>query len=355
VARSERGLTDRWRELAVEPRGATQLGISFRPLQAEAFGLDPRTLLATLLELPFHTVRVGACWNRLEPEPGSFRAAELDWQVEAAEQAGKRIVVCVGAVKAFGYPEFFVPAHQLPKPLPEGSLVDANSHPSLLAASTEFVRRVVERYRDRDSVIGWQVEQEAVDPLGMEHSWRLGSDFVAEEVAAVRRADPTRPIIMNGFLPTSPPVRLQQWWRTRDQGDSMAVAGRLADIVGIDYYPRHALAGGRGWALYLNGSRRRWPRAAIGAAARGGQLMVVEGQAEPWEARTIPPSPAGRGMYSCLPEDLVGNYNRCLNWARGRGVQLHAYLFWGAEYWMLRQRQGDSRYLDAFAHVLTSA
>ena len=47
--------------------------------------------------------------------------------------------------------------------------------------------------------------------------------------------------MMNGFLPTSLPVRLSQWWQTRDQGDSLAVAQRLADMVGIDYYPRHAL------------------------------------------------------------------------------------------------------------------
>ena len=261
----------------------------------------------------------------------------------------------MGAVKAFGYPEFFVPDHRLSRPLPEGSLVDADSHPSLLAASRDFVRRIVERYRERDSVIGWQVEHEAVDPLGMEHSWRLGFDFVAQEVAAVRKADPSRPVIMNGFLPTSLPVHLQQWWRTRDQGDSLVVARRLADMVGIDYYPRHALAGGRGWAVYLSGSLRRWPPAAARAGSHRGPLMITEGQAEPWEAVTVPPSPKDRGMYSCLPEDLIGNYSHCLSWARRTGAQLDAYFFWGAEYWILRKGRGDSSYLDAFARVLNCA
>ena len=45
----------------------------------------------------------------------------------------------------------------------------------------------------------------------------------------LRAADPSRPLMMNGFLPTSQLVRLTQWWRTRDQGDSLAVAQRLAD------------------------------------------------------------------------------------------------------------------------------
>ena len=50
--------------------------------------------------------------------------------------------------------------------------------------------------------------------------------------------------MMNGFLPTSTPVALQQWWRTRDQGDSLAVAQRLADIVGVRLLPE-ARAGQR--------------------------------------------------------------------------------------------------------------
>jgi hypothetical protein len=202
-------------------------------------------------------------------------------------------------------------------------------------------------------VVAWQVEHDAVDPLGMEHSWRLSAAFVEAEVAAVRRADPTRPVVLNGFLPTSLPVRLHQWWRTRDQGDSLAVAARLADIVGIDYYPRYAIAAAGPLTLYLDGAGRRqppWPFAW--AAARSRRLLISEGQAEPWEAVTEPPSPPGRVMSSCTPEHVIGNYNRCIGWSRQSGAELDAYLFWGAEYWMLRQRTGDERYLRAFLRVL---
>ena len=81
--------------------------------------------------------------------------------------------------------------------------------------------------------------------------------------------------------------------------------------------------------------------------------MIVEGQAEPWEAVTTPPSPQGRAMYSCLPEHVIENYSQCMRWnaQQGRCV-LDAYLFWGAEYWVLREQQGDPRYLRAFARVL---
>ncbi|HEY2575965.1 MAG TPA: hypothetical protein VGI74_06625, partial [Streptosporangiaceae bacterium] len=343
VARPARPLTSRWSELPVEPRGGTLLGFSFRPLQARALGLDPVQTLGTLLAYPCHIVRLAAYWNQIESGPGVFDPAELDRQIDAAERAGKQIIVCVGAVKSFGYPEFFVPSHHLAEPLKEGSLVRPHERRALLDAATAFIGRLVARYAGREAIVAWQVEHEAADPLGMEHSWRLSGEFAQAEVEALRAADPARPVVMNGFLATSLAVRLQQRWRTRDQGDSMAVAQRYADIVGIDFYPRHALASAGPVSFYLNGSAslgQRRHRAALGRWARetGRKLMIAEGQAEPWEAVTTPPDPRGGAMYSCLPEHVISNYNQCLDGGRTPG--LWAYLFWGAEYWVLRDRHG---------------
>ena len=352
-------LTEAWRYLLIEPRRSTLLGISFRPLQVEALGLDGRTSLRTLLAYPFQLIRLGAYWNRMEPEPGTFLTDELDWQIDAAERAGKHIIVCVGPLKTFSNPEFFVPAHHLSQPFPEHTLIKPSAYPSLLAAATAFITRLVERYKHRKGIVAWQLEHEAVDPLGVEHTWRLDVGFVEKEVEAVRNADPTRPIMMNGFLPTSLPVRLSQWWQTRDQGDSLAVAQRMADIVGIDYYPRHALTAVGTKTLYLDGSRRPWQqdrqkRLFAQTRAHGQKLMIAEGQAEPWEAVTIPPNPDRLGMYSCLPERVITNYNTCMRWSPHE-IPLYAYLFWGAEYWLLRKQCADSSYLQAFVRILENA
>ena len=352
-------LTDAWQRLPIAPRRSTLLGISFRPLQAAALGLDAQATLQTLLAYPFQLIRLGAYWNQIEPEPGTFITDELDRQIEAAEQTGKQIILCVGPLKTFGYPEFFVPAHHLSQPFPEHTRVKPSEYPALLNAATGFITRLVERYTSHHSIVAWQLEHEAVDPLGVEHSWRLDAAFVKQEVEALRKADPTRPLLMNGFLPTSLLVRLSQWWRTRDQGDSLAVAQRLADIVGIDYYPRHALLGMGSRTLYLDGSQSRWTQRrreqlfAL-ASAREQRLLIAEGQAEPWETVTTPPSPDHQGMYSCLPEHLITNYNACMGWF-GQETPLYAYLFWGAEYWMLRQQNADSTYLKAFARILEQA
>ena len=359
LKQAKQPLTDAWQQMPIEARHATLLGISFRTPQVAALGLDARTTLQTLLTYPFQLIRLGAYWNRIEPEPGSFYTDELDWQIDAAERAGKHIILCVGPLKTFSYPEFFVPAHHLCQPFPEHTLIKPSAYPLLLMAATEFITRLVDRYKHRQGIVAWQLEHEAVDPLGVEHTWRLDADFVAKEMAAVRKADPSRPIMMNGFLPTSLPVRLSQWWGTRDQGDSLTVAQRMADIVGIDYYPRHALTAVGSKTLYLNGSKSFWQQQKqkqlfAWTRAHGQKIMVAEGQAEPWETVTTPPNPHGQGMYSCLPEHVIANYNTCMSWSR-QEAPLYAYLFWGAEYWMLRKQCADSSYLQAFARVIENA
>src|SRR5438477_10547104 len=230
-------LTDAWQHLPIEPRGSTLLGISFRSPQIAVLGLDGRSTLQTLLSYPFQLIRLGAYWNRMEPEPGIFYTDELDWQVDAAERAGKHIILCVGPLKTFSYPEFFVPAHHLRQPLQEHTLIKPSAYPSLLTAATAFITRLVERYKHRKGIVAWQLEHEAVDPLGVEHTWRLDVAFVAKEVEAVRKADPTRPVMMNGFLRTSLPVGLWGWGQRRDEGDSLVVAQGRADIVGVGCFP----------------------------------------------------------------------------------------------------------------------
>ena len=64
--------------------------------------------------------------------------------------------------------------------------------------------------------------------------------------------------------------------------------------------------------------------------------MISEGQAEPWEAVTTPPNPPTQWMFSCPPDQLIATYNQCMTWAREASVTLDAYIFWGAEYWILR-------------------
>jgi hypothetical protein len=55
------------------------------------------------------------------------------------------------------------------------------------------------------------------------------------------------------------------------------------------------------------------------------------------------------------PERVIANYNDCVGWAEPGASDLYAYLFWGAEYWLRRDKDGDASYLQAFARILEQA
>lgn len=125
----------------------------------------------------------------------------------------------------------------------------------------------------------------------------------------------------------------------------------------IDVYARHAVASLGAWALYLDGSqsalqKARRRRLVTHTRARGQRLLVSEGQAEPWETVTTPPNPAGGAMSSCPVERVIENYNDCIRWTQQTVPRLYAYIFWGAEYWLLRESSGDPRYMQAFGRIL---
>src|SRR6266700_949777 len=63
-------LTDALQYMPIEPRRSTLLGISFRSPQVAVLGLAARSTMQTLLSYPFQLIRLGAYWNRMEPEPG---------------------------------------------------------------------------------------------------------------------------------------------------------------------------------------------------------------------------------------------------------------------------------------------
>ena len=63
-------------------------------------------------------------------------------------------------------------------------------------------------------------------------------------------------------------------------------------------------------------------------------------------------SGSGWSRLDTLPEHVIENYNQCMGWTWPGPSRLWAYLFWGAEYWVLREQQGDPEYIAAFRRVL---
>jgi beta-galactosidase GanA len=90
-------------------------------------------------------------WDECEPKKGVYGFSELDWQMKMIENAGGVVTLCLG-VKQPRWPEYHWPtwAITLPEPQKTQALLD-------------FVRATVEWYEPADCIIGYQLENEAVN------------------------------------------------------------------------------------------------------------------------------------------------------------------------------------------------
>jgi hypothetical protein len=323
----------------------TALGASFSPRRASGRTLDWQQAFRRLLELGLSPLRLSTYWYSVDSD--GYR--ELDWQLAEAERAGREVVLTVG-MKAQGWPEFAIPDRLMPTVRRGANVV--TSAPELREAAVELVRSTITRYRDRRCITAWQIENEPVNPSGPRRWW-IGADFVRDEVAAARTADPTRPIVLNAFAAfnwrldvAASRYGLRRLLRSEEYRPEFEVAELLqpGDVLGLDVYRR---IGYRVFGARLFTTSRHWRDNAAHwharAIAEGKRAWIIEAQAEPWE----PEPPAGEPPRSCTPDDMVETVTAL------RDVGYDTIVLWGAEHWLARDAAGDDSWLRAVERLRT--
>jgi hypothetical protein len=300
------------------------LGASFSPRRAAAAGLDWRSAFADLLTMDLDPIRLSAYWDSIERDG----YGDLDWLLAEAGRAGRSVVLTAG-MKAIGWPEFYIPAGLTPS-VPSGGEIGA-ANPVLADAVVGFVIATVERYRSHPAPVIWQVENEPLNHSGPSRWW-IGPELLEREVAAVREADPGRPVMLTAFAHFN-------WlidFRSNPSGQGI---GRLLDLVpvpgvlGLDVYIR---IGERllwwDWVWKADG---RWSSDAgrwlAEAESRGREGWAAEAQAEPWGPNSLQPADI-----RTVVEGL-------------RGVGYRTIMLWGAEHWLAQAARGDRSWLDEVA------
>lgn len=183
-------------------------GISYNVPYVHELGLDPDKVFdAFLHDLKVRDLRMSAHWTLIEPKKDQFDFAWMDKDIKKAEKAGARVIFGVGR-RLPRWPECHVPSWAK-------ELAWEDQKKEIL----EYVEAVVMRYKGSSAITYWQVENEPyLGVFAHDHCGDLDEAFLEEEIALVRRLDPSRQILVtdSGNLGT--------WNGAYSQGDAFGTS-----------------------------------------------------------------------------------------------------------------------------------
>lgn len=290
------------------PREDVHLGMTFSSRYATDLGLDWReTYRALLNEVGVKKLRLPVYWDLVEPTPGKRDYTDIDWQLDMAERSGATVILSIGQ-RVPRWPECHIP-----------HWAKVGSDTERQVALKAFMRETVERYRDREVIVTWQVENEPFLVFFGECP-ALDVKFLEEEVALVQSLDPTRPVLLTDS------GELSVWYR----------AARRGDMFGTTMY-RKIYKGGLGYVTYPIGPNFfRTKEKLVRLLTHQQHFSVIELQAEPWASGWVVNVPLEEQFLTMNDQLLEEN----VTYARRVGFE-DIYL-WGGEWWYWLKVKHDS-------------
>lgn len=290
------------------PREDVGLGVTFSYRYAESLGLDwKETYVAMLDDLGIRKLRIPVYWDLVESERGMYDYSAIDWQLDEAGKRGAEVILSMGQ-RVPRWPECHIP----------GWVKEKGSETYREAELLGFLDRTMKRYMERGEIVTWQVENEPFLVFFGECP-PLRSGFLDEEVALVKRADPSRPVMLTDS------GELSIW----------LPAAKRADIFGTTMY-RKIYKPGFGYFTYpLGPNFFRFKETFVKLLSGQERFVVIELQAEPWASGWVADVPIEEQFRTMSPDLLRKN----VEYAKRVGFP-EVYL-WGVEWWYwLREKHG---------------
>lgn len=302
--------------------GHPETGLSFSEFYAkEGLGLDWKAAYESIVsDLDPQNLLLMAYWQYLEPNRGKFDWSDLDWELNLAEEKGKSVVLAVGQ-RVPRWPECHIPGWV-------AKLGQSDYDQSLLSYLTE----VVNHYKSYPSIKAWQVENEPyLSTFG--NCPPLDQRLFDEEIALVKKLNPTRPII------TTDSGELGLWFSAAKHVDVLGTTlYRVvsAPMVGVFHY------------FFIPPAFYTVKAALVREFTDVSKVFISELQAEPW---SINGAPLAYESMNAQTSDfstttLLGNFQ----FAERTG--LSPIYFWGSEWWYWRKVHGDPSFWDLGKQLL---
>jgi len=287
-----------------------RFGVSFSIKQCRNFGIDPRQTLRWLIEeAGFRRFRFMSYWNEHEKKQGEYDFKELDWQIEMARKNGCLVTLCLGARQ----PRW--PENHWPDWAWKGPKTWRSEH--LL----EYIEKVVERYKNSDVVVSYQLENEALlEAFG--RNAEVDRKRLRQEYKLIKKLDPSRPVIMSTSNSWGIPFRRP-----------------IPDVIGFSFY-RTMFSRGK-YRHSLHYPKQDRARALINKLLHRRPSFIHELQLEPWGPTAIWKMPVREQDKSMSVAHIRKHV------ALARKTKLYPIDLWGGEwwYWRLKSVQDPSIWL----------
>ena len=162
-------------------------GVDFSQMQSEVLGLDwKENYIAILKDLGAKNIKIHTQWDWVQGDRAYYHFSDIDWQIAQAQKYNANIIFVLG-LKTGRWPECHQPQwfNDLPKDEQQGALLD-------------YVRQIVQRYKNNETIIAWQTENEPFFNFGNCPDWYYESDdFIKQEVSLIKSLDAKTPVIIS--------------------------------------------------------------------------------------------------------------------------------------------------------------
>ncbi|MCL4404114.1 beta-galactosidase [Patescibacteria group bacterium] len=302
--------------------GAPETGLSFSEFYAkEGLGLDwKKAYEAILSDLEPQRLILMAYWQYLEPNQDHYDFSDLDWQMDLARKDGKSVILAVGQ-RVPRWPECHIPTW--------ASKLSGTAYDQALLA---YLQTVIDHYKSDPAITAWQVENEPyLSTFGQ--CPPLDKDLFDQEIALVKKLDPTRPIV------TTDSGELGLWFSAAQHADDLGTTlYRVVDApqIGVLHY------------FFIPPAFYAVKAALVKFFEGVSSVYISELQAEPW---AIDGTPLVYESMSAQTSDfptstLVANFE----FAKRTG--LSPIYLWGSEWWYWRKVHGDQSFWDIGKQLL---
>lgn len=280
-------------------------GVTFIPNYAKYFDLDPQTTMDAIInDLGVRRFRLVSYWEDIEKTPGVYDFSDLDWQFDKVEQVNGQISLAIG-LRQPRWPECHMPERLKTEPREVW-------YPQL----KEFMKAVIERYKNRGVLDSYQLENEFFLKAFGECE-DFDRERLVDEYNLVKKLDPDTKLIIS----------------RSNNALGLPVGEPTPDEFAVSVYKRV-------WDKTITKRYFEYPfpawfygfLAGAGEILTGKTMIVHELQAEAW-------LPDGFNMKTAPIEEQ----NKSLNAQRlkdrfnyGKATGMRTIDLWGVEWWYWR-------------------